>query len=550
MQLYKFTIGKKTQYKLLSDDDYQATINHLKKTNWIAITKQFQSQEITDEIKSNTVVKVTNQSIIDFYKTNEIISQFDIHDFIMNSWDVKYINIFPKDSYDEKTHLTKKHLQFNRFYKTESSILNSDVYHEMKHYLDTQYSRAYPILNTRREISNVLSTTDNPTPIFNTMIDAYHIDFNDRKIPIFQKIGIQSENIEWHNNVVIKKFLIFLVLHFDWKKVIYEFIPKIAKSITHAQYLQNIPQIKNLIMTDEKLRSMIQWNIFLQIYSYYENIESQNKWNRLDKSTRLLDLDFVQHITVKDIPIACGLDLTDTVLIKPIKMNLSPLRTTDNAIAKFHKLTDNLFKSALTNFNQVSKIPSSGKFKKRISEFYFCGSILQRIILRDSDEYNIYYKNSDIDVVCYPLPNQSLEDWANQHLIPFIDGESTIEKIETSTSGSYKLWIHTSLGKKIEVFTSKRNILQLISRFHSNCVRAITNGQKIYMFASGLESYLTKTNNKLWWNPHPDPYNLHKIVAKMISRGWAQRIHKKDLKSIGSYLKSEKIDYIVDDPSI
>lgn len=543
--LYKITIAEQLQFKFLTDDEYKKFLQHLENTNWHYVKKQIYSTDFTDEVKQQLIVKVTDPTTLNFFKNNSIASQYDIYSRILNSWNIKYIKIQPPDdkwiSINQKmTYLT----QFNLYYKTEIDVQNSVMYKNIIEYLNIQRMQTNDILNVKNSILSVLDG-NNKEFKYNPMLSDYSIDFTNRKVPIFKQTGYETRKIEYHNNIIINKFIDFLMNNQNWTNIIFDFIPRIAMSITHAKYIQINQSLKNMILTNEKLRKSICWKEFLKIYSYYEHVESSYKWTYFNPESRLLDFDFVQFITADDIPKAWGLDLTDTCLIQPTHTNISKLRTLKSALNKFHEITQDVFKSFIDNkYSDISPLETIKTIKKKnMTKSYFAGSIIQRICVEDSDLYDKYYQQSDIDVVVYPK-KITLEEWTQKELIPFIPGKINItKKITNKETNTYKLWLFTDTGRKIEVFSSKKNILQLISRFHTDLVRSFTDGKNIFMYASALEAYLTKINNKLYWNHHIDPLNLHKIVAKHIERGYSVRIHKRDIESITKYLHTEKINY-------
>lgn len=523
--LYKITIGDKRQYIILTQDQKDKFLNHLKVTEWYFVKKNI---KLTEDVMKNVIVEIgQDKPMYDFLITQgqleNFIQSIDLYQQVMQSIEIKYIDL--KD-------LAKKMTNENQF-------INSDTFSGVVEYLNMVIYRSTVLDVFDTSVPQIIideakSKIFNPN--INMPIDMYDIDFTGKRPKRIEQIdiGYKCKKIQRANNFGIIR-LLKMMITLKWKTAIKKILPLFMKSIFHAKSVQGI--IMAFDVDDwAELSKDIDWNMFMKIYSVYEKYEINYQCNTFKLTGSALELDFVLKSGLVN-QITSPNHLVDlsghTTIGIPDITPPYQLRTSEQAMDKFYELTDNKL------IHVLNKIDRSGVYNS-MCKIYFCGSLIHRCLMPDSQKYDASYFGSDIDIVVYPKGGVQLNEIANS-IQKDIPGEVKIERVK-SGKFSHKYWLTTEDDVKIEVFTSRKSILGIISRFHSDIVKSFFNGTKFYMFASALVTYLTRTNNNfIVYYGEEQKNRLIDILIKFLERGFKFRIPTEKVDDILS-MCSGKVD--------
>jgi hypothetical protein len=181
----------------------------------------------------------------------------------------------------------------------------------------------------------------------------------------------------------------------------------------------------------------------------------------------------------------------------------------------------------------INKVFKTNCFRYCYKNYYLCGSLLVKQVVNNSDKYEKYYKNSDLDIAIV-APTTYMFDLFYKKLILDIKYDIVKwEKVESGTSHKYKVKLDN--GIILDIFHAKTDIHTLISTFHIPQVRMCYDlvNEKLLLTSSCIESMILGYGEtyRFYINKEPDvtfEKNLS-ILKKYIDRGFAFRLMNCDI---------------------
>ena len=114
-------------------------------------------------------------------------------------------------------------------------------------------------------------------------------------------------------------------------------------------------------------------------------------------------------------------------------------------------------------------------------------------------------------------------------------GEIYMEEIRTISSTKYKIF-GPGLCRPIDLFRTYQNPIQMVKRFHMNCVKMYYDGN-IYLMRSCVSSLLSGVCEKYkWFSCNKVPVH---VILKYAHRGFSCVLNTKEITSIENYLKKD-----------
>jgi hypothetical protein len=550
-KLYKLTVRNAEEYVFLDDAEFEKFIDHLvikTKYHYLKI------KGILNE-KNKFIKRIRDPKIIEVIK-KEKISGVPIYEVVMNTYPIK------------KIYINKKKMRRKARMGEDLTILKDEELEEIKNYLSIQYKKNidhlyntsyykfYPDLD--KTIESHFSASKRET-LYN-LNDLETI----KKLPT---IGFKCYEEEKYNNSIITSIL-KTINTYKCKKMKDILYPLVFKSFSHIKFINTPPFIEWL----EKNKDKVKFEELIRIFSVNENLERLFKFKYPNFNRQTLDLDFVhKFIREKDCPL-WGTNEKNLWLISPInrcpyrlnkttgwgeknpeKKYVNKLNNTTKFWEKFHKFTDNVLKTFIEatkgktgyisdNFVKTKGNNSSTNIYRLYNlKYYICGGIMTYCLLENQPVEE--YKNSDIDIVVYAETSHELDSWVKKVFMNLIATEVECKKIETK--GPFNKWwiIRKDNGQKFEIFSSQRNIIDLISSFHLSCVRSFTDGKKVYLLPSCVETLLTGIGLSICWM-NTKNRDIREVLRKYFRRGFSQILIKENKEKYIKYLEDCKENYI------
>lgn len=521
-QLYKLKIGEKLQFKYLSPEQYEELINKLKSTNY-----RYLKSNKAMATKDTFIEKLnTDDEMFKMFTPNitKMISSCDIYNDILSSWNIKLI-------------------PYNTAYTREQELVNLPTWSDIINYLNEQYVHNLHLLNRTTDadfLTSIMTPSDQNTNIIGFLLpynlsDVSNID----KLPMISYGNIRAEH---HNNKLIAG-IIMKCISKRWIDALKLLIPAISNSFTHIKYLVD-PYIYNII---HEFPELVDSSKMMKIYAVNEHVEILYKYRHGYVNDRVVTLDFATAIFKEED--VCNWDispLNKTIITPPKLAHTLVNQATFND--RFNRITHGIFDTLIYGqFNMTDNpvgIAQYNTFKRRKSKttFYFCGSIITQCAYSNSAEFDDEYINGDIDMVVYARSDQEYDLWVNKIFTKYLDAEVKLERVITSRY-NYKWWAHVTsgplVGKKIELFKSRKTLPRLISIFHVAPVRAYFDGKTTFCFNSFVESGFTSMINsmRLQFCKDKARYILHKYFR----RGFQLRLTNADAILIMEYFDSLEI---------
>lgn len=221
-------------------------------------------------------------------------------------------------------------------------------------------------------------------------------------------------------------------------------------------------------------------------------------------------------------------------------------------------ISDYLVSDGLT-FKEIKDNLNSNTVKKLLTPIInsmIDKELENKSINKTSDLYKKYYKNHNIIIKYYgnriEIKDSYLIDTEKE--ISYKISNEKIKNFETYKNKPYLRFNFRGvlsapqINHKLEIFTNKyKNPMTMVNNFHLPCVRALYDGDNVYLTPSCISAHLTFMNTDFRYFTGAKP--PEEILLKYRMRGFGTWLNKNELRLVSKYSNSDAFWQNISDTS-